>query len=335
MKKLATKTIDITGIGCALLDIEARINDSFLDKFKLQKGSMTIVEPRFQQEVIQALLDKKKHYSSGGSAANTMAALAKLGKNVAYINHTADDEMGDAYRKDLKSLGVKLPKQAIEGQRTGTCLVLIDDKGERTMLTELGCAGSVSLDEYSLNYIANSKIVYIEGYLLETDQGRKTAYEAAAHAYKNNVQIALSASDFTTVKRQKEHFMKLFDTTDIIFANSDEMRVLSSHMNQTKHKSIIDCSRDFIQSNAFTSKEKTSRLLLVLTQGDEGARLFAGGSEHHVPAKNIKVVDLTGAGDAFAAGVLARLIENSPLQNLGSLACDMAAEVISRYGARY
>lgn len=324
---------DVVGIGNALVDIITDIEDNFLDENALPKGSMNLME----LDQSNALYDKMgaAREVSGGSCGNTMAGLAALGGKGAYIGKVRDDQFGEIFRHDIRSIGVDFDSTpSSEGEATGKCLVLVSPDAERTMCTYLGAANRLTPEDVDPAVIQAGKIVYMEGYLFDREEAKQAFVKAAeaAHAkdrlqvhaadsaHAAHTKVSLSLSDSFCVDRHRDSFRHLVaNHIDILFANEDELL------------SLYEVT-DF---DAAIAQVRKDCQLAAVTRGSQGSVIVTPEELITIPAAAVeKVIDTTGAGDQYAAGVLYGLTQGLPLETCGRIGSMMGAEVISHYGAR-
>tara|TARA_A100001015_G_scaffold18459_1_gene21396 strand:+ start:7 stop:936 length:930 start_codon:yes stop_codon:yes gene_type:complete len=305
----------IIGIGNAIVDVICKVNESFLSTNKLTKSTMKLVNENEFTKLLSNL--KIEDTVSGGSVANSIVGLSQLGNKVGFIGKINDDELGAKYEEGLKKENVKYfyskKKEAIP---TGTCLILITPDSERTMVTFLGTAGKISDDDIDINTIKKSEILFLEGYLWDEGEPKK-AFEKAI---QNSNKVAMSLSDLFCVERHKAHFLDLVkNKLDITFANEQEII------------SLID-AKDFDEVIDFS---KNIKKLIVITRGEKGALAIKGDEVKECTAiKNLKIKDLTGAGDLFAAGFLHGYINNKLIKESLEIGTKMSSQVIQIIGAR-
>ena len=306
----------ILGIGNAIVDVICKVEDDFINKNNLTKSTMKLI---FDDKEFKELLSNLKIEKtvSGGSVANSIVGLSQLGNEVGFIGKVNDDELGSKYEDGLKQENVKyFYSKKEEELPTGTCLILITPDSERTMCTFLGTAGKINANDVDINAVNNSKITFLEGYLW--DEGDpKSAFDKAI---QNSNKVAMSLSDLFCVERHKPHFLELVkNKLDITFANEQEIM------------SLID-TKNF---NDVISFSKNLRKLIVLTRGEKGSVAINGDEivEYDIQ-KNLKIVDLTGAGDLFAAGFLNGVVNNLSLKESLEKGTEMSSKVIQQIGAR-
>ena len=305
----------ILGIGNAIVDVLCKVSDKFLTQHSLTKSTMKLIDEAEFKKLLTSL--KIEETISGGSVANSIVGLSQLGNEVGFIGKVSDDELGQKYENGLKKEKVKyLYKKKQEEMPTGSCLILITPDSERTMCTFLGTAGKINDNDIKEEDIKNAEMVFLEGYLWdECDQ--KKAFDKAIN---NSKKVAMSLSDKFCVDRHKSHFLELVkNKLDITFANEEEI------------KSLIDAN-NFNEVIEFAKKIKK---LLVITRGEKGAISINGNEINEIGIeKNLKLVDLTGAGDLFAAGYLHGIINNLPSSDCLKKGTEMSSKIIQQIGAR-
>ena len=305
----------IIGIGNAIVDVVCKINEDFLSNNKLTKSTMKLVDEKEFKKLLSSL--KIEETVSGGSVANSIVGLSQLGNKVGFIGKINDDELGAKYEEGLKKENVKyFYSKKKESMPTGTCLILITPDSERTMVTFLGTAGKISDIDINIEAVKKSEILFLEGYLWDEGEPKK-AFEKAIQ-YSNKV--AMSLSDLFCVERHKPHFVDLVkNKLDITFANEQEIM------------SLID-AKSFDEVINFG---KTLKKLLVITRGEKGAISINGDEVTECGVeKNLKIVDLTGAGDLFAAGFLHGHINGLTQKECLEKGTEMSSRVIQQIGAR-
>ncbi len=305
----------ILGMGNAIVDVICKVDDNFLAKNKLTKSTMKLVDEVEFKKLLSNL--KIEETVAGGSVANSIVGLAQLGNNVGFIGKVNEDGLGSKYEEGLKKEKVQyFYSKKKEALSTGTCLILITPDSERTMCTFLGIAGKINEDDVDVDAIKKSEITFLEGYLWDEGNPQK-AFEKAIN---NSNKIAMSLSDQFCVDRHKPHFLNLVkNKLDITFANEQEIL------------SLID-TKNFDEVISFG---KNLGKLMIITRGEKGSiainknDVFECGVQ-----KNLKIVDLTGAGDLFAAGFLHGYINNLSLRESLQKGTDMSSQIIQRIGAR-
>ena len=305
----------IIGIGNAIVDVICKVDDDFLANNKLKKSTMKLVDEGEFKKLLSSL--KIQETISGGSVANSIVGLSQLGNKVGFIGKVSDDELGVKYEEGLKKENVKyFYSKKKETLPTGTCLILITPDSERTMCTFLGTAGKINENDIDINPIKNSDILFLEGYLWDEGEPKK----AFDKAIQNSNKVAMSLSDLFCVERHKPHFLDLVkNKLDITFANEQEIM------------SLID-TKNFNDVIEFSKKLKK---LLVITRGEKGAIAIQENEVEECKIQNnLKVVDLTGAGDLFAAGFLHGYINNLSLKRNLEKGTEMSSKIIQKIGAR-
>ena len=306
----------ILGIGNAIVDVICKVNDSFIDQNNLTKSTMKLFfdENEFKQLLINLKIEKTV---SGGSVANSIVGLSQLGNQVGFIGKISNDNFGDKYEEGLKKENVEyFYSKKKEELPTGTCLILVTPDSERTMCTFLGTAGKINENDVSSDAINRSEIIFLEGYLWDEGEPKK----AFDKAIKNANKVAMSLSDQFCVDRHKPHFLELVkNKLDIIFANEQEIT------------SLIE-AKNF---NEVINFSKKINKLVVITRGEKGAIAING--EEVVESgiqKNLKIIDLTGAGDLFAAGFLHGHVNKLLIRDCLEKGTEMSSKVIQQIGAR-
>ncbi|PDH21153.1 MAG: adenosine kinase [Pelagibacterales bacterium MED-G42] len=306
----------ILGIGNAIVDVICKVEDNFITENNLTKGTMKLI---FDDKEFKSLLSNLKIEKtiSGGSVANSVVGLSQLGNAVGFIGKVSDDELGSKYEEGLKSEKVEyFYEKKKEEIPTGTCLILVTPDSERTMCTFLGIAGKISENDIDETIIKKSEMIFLEGYLWDEGEPKKAFDKAINYANK----VAMSLSDQFCVDRHKPHFLDLVkNKLDITFANEQEIISLIG-------------AKDFDDVINFG---KQLGKLLVITRGEKGA-VFINGDEitENGVKENLKIVDLTGAGDLFAAGFLHGFINNLSSKECLDKGTDMSSKVIQQIGAR-
>ena len=308
--------MEILGIGNAIVDVICKVEDEFISKNSLTKSTMKLI---FDENEFKSLLSNLKIEKtvSGGSVANSIVGLSQLGNEVGFIGKVNDDDLGSKYEDGLKQEKVKyFYSKKKEEMPTGTCLILVTPDSERTMCTFLGTAGKINENDVDVDAVKNSKITFLEGYLW--DEGDpKTAFDKAI---QNSNRVAMSLSDLFCVERHKPHFLDLVkNKLDITFANEQEII------------SLVD-AKNF---NEVISFSKNLKKLIILTRGEKGSIAINGDEVIECGIqKNLKVVDLTGAGDLFAAGFLHGIANNLSTKASLEKGTEMSSKVIQQIGAR-
>jgi sugar/nucleoside kinase (ribokinase family) len=314
---MATR-FDIIGIGNAIVDVVASTDEAFLSRHAMRKGGMTLIDAADAERLYAAMPPGTE--SSGGSAANTCAVAAALGARVAYLGKVADDPLGRVFRHDITACGVHFPSAPLDGGApTARCLILVTPDGQRTMHTFLGASVAFAAHDVDEALIADAAVLYLEGYLFDPPAAQAAFRAAAAAARAAGRQVALSLSDPFCVERHRDAFRALVrGGVDILCANEAEVTSL-------------------YQVNSFAEAVEAVRAevkLAALTLSEAGSLVVRGAETVRVEAAPTRVVDTTGAGDAYAAGFLAGLTTGRDIGDCGRLGALAAAEIIGHYGAR-
>ena len=317
--RMSEAPIDVVGIGNAIVDVIAHADEAFLEEEALVKGTMALIDAE-RAEALYRIMGPAIE-ASGGSAGNTMAGLASLGGNGAYIGKVRDDLLGGVFRHDLTAQGVRFATPAATaGPGTARCLILVTGDGQRTLNTYLGACVGLGPDDIDPELIAAAQVTYLEGYLFDPPLAQQAFAKAAAIAHAAGRRVALSLSDPFCVERHRAAFRDLVDGhVDILFANEAEI-----------------CS--LYQTEDFAAAAAAVRghvAIAALTRSAEGSLVLTAGEEHPVAAAPVaRIVDTTGAGDLYAAGFLHGLTRGLPLPTCGRIGSLCAAEIISHVGAR-
>ena len=305
----------ILGIGNAIVDVLCKVTDEFLIKHSLTKSTMKLVDEIEFKNLLTSL--KIEETVSGGSVANSIVGLSQLGNEVGFIGKISDDELGQKYEDGMRKEKVKyLYKKKNEEMPTGSCLILITPDSERTMCTYLGIAGKINDNDIKKEDITNAEIIFLEGYLWDEGNPKKAFDKAIIHSKK----VAMSLSDQFCVERHKPHFLDLVKhKIDIVFANEQEIL------------SLIE-AKTFDEAISFSKELKKN---IIITRGSKGAVAINEGHVEEVEAKsNLKIKDLTGAGDLFAAGYLHGVLNNFRTKECLIKGTELSSKVIQIIGAR-
>ena len=305
----------ILGIGNAIVDVLCKVDDEFLIKNSLTKSTMKLIDETEFKNLLSGL--SIEDTISGGSVANSIVGLSQLGNDVGFIGKINDDDLGQKYEDGLKKENVNfLYSKKNEPVPTGTCLILITPDSERTMCTFLGTAGKISDHDINSNLINKAKITFLEGYLWDEGEPKK----AFDKAIINSNTVAMSLSDLFCVERHKTQFLELVkNKLDIIFANEQEIL------------SLID-SKSFNDAISFAKNLDKN---IVITRGEKGAiAINKGEIAECVAEKNLNIIDLTGAGDLFAAGYLHGVVNDLNTKESLIKGTEMSAKIIQKIGAR-
>lgn len=316
------KDIDILGIGNAIMDIITPVPDDFLIAQNIERGSMTLIdEPRALS--LNRSLKKvgELREIAGGSAANTMVGIAGLGVRAGYVGKVGNDGVGKRLAKGYRDAGVAFEtKPTKSGTASARCMIAVTNDGERSMSTFLGANSDFGKGDISKAQITRAKMIYLEGYLFDSDAQKSAFVKAADIAEVTGGQVALTLSDSFCVARYRESFRAFAEQkTDVLFANEDELLALYE-------TDRLDTALDALSG---------MRPVVCVTRGDKGSVIQTKERRHLVPAAPIKqVIDTTGAGDQYAAGVLAGRAMGMEWEDAGYLGSLAASEVIQHYGAR-
>lgn len=316
------KSLDVVGIGNALVDQEFEVSDDFLAQHEIEKGMMTLIEESDQDKLIAELSQRGdlKKQSGGGSAANSLVAFSQFGGNAFYCCKVANDEAGAFYRQDLEQVGIrtKLAEQFHQG-KTGRCLVMVTPDAERTMRTFLGITADLSLAELDEDAIAAAEYLYIEGYLITSPVAREAIKHAKTLARKHGTKIAMTCSDPAMVKYFRDGIELILEGgVDLMFCNHEEASLLTGTEDPQQ-------AMQALQQHAKT---------VAITLGKNGALLGDGERQIAVPGFPVKAVDTNGAGDMFSGALLFGLTRELSLADAGQLASRAAAEIVTEFGPR-
>jgi sugar/nucleoside kinase (ribokinase family) len=312
---------DVTGIGNAIVDIIGRCDDAFLAKYDAPKGHMRLVDPATLMTLYNAMGPGVE--ISGGSAANSIAAVASFGGKAGFIGKIANDEFGRIFSHDIRGQGVAFtgkPVAASADKTTSRSLILVTADGERTMNTYLGVSTDFTPDDLDTAMITESAYLYLEGYLFDGPLAKAAFRSAADIARKSNTKVALTLSDSFCVDRHRDEFLMFIRSgVDVLFANESE--ILSLYQVTDFDAAVAACGKDV--------------RLAALTRSAKGSVILANGAATAVPVQPVeKVVDSTGAGDLYAGGFLFGLSEGASYERAARLGSLAAAEIISHVGAR-
>ncbi len=311
--------LDVLGLGNAIVDVVCEADDRTLERQGLAKGTMTLVDEARMAELYGGIGPAVE--MSGGSCANTMAALAALGASAGYVGKVQRDQLGEVFRHDIRAAGVGFATPPLEsGPATARCLVLVTPDAQRTMATYLGACVELGPDDVDEAQVAAARITYLEGYLWDRPDAKAACLKAAELAHRHGRQVALTLTDPFCVARWRSEFADLIARhADIVIANEVE---ICSLYGANSFDEVIDVVRGEIK-------------VAALTRGADGSVIVAGDRTHALPAAPIeRLVDTTGAGDLYAAGLLYGLTHDLPLPACGRLASLAAAHILGHYGAR-
>ncbi len=317
---MTEKNLDVVAIGNAIVDILAPASDALIDELGLPRGGMQLVDAAGAEALYTRMASAVE--ASGGSAANTMAGVAGLGRRSAFIGQIADDQFGKVFMHDIRAIGVEFATPPREGDiPTGQCLIFVSPDGQRTMNTCLGAAQFLDRTALDRSVIERAKVLYLEGYLWTADASRAAMAEAIEIARASNCKVAFTLSEVFVILGHGDDFRAMMarGDIDILFANEGEITTLMG---------TDDCD-----AAVAAAAEQVSTL--VVTRGAHGAIAVQGGERTEIAAEPIEhVLDTTGAGDLFAAGFLAGQAEGRSVKDSLTMGAVCAAEVISHYGPR-
>ena len=314
-----TKTFDVVGIGNAIVDVLVQADDDLLDNFELTKGTMALVDEH-QAETLYARVGPGLE-TSGGSAANTLAGVAQLGGRAGFIGRVRNDQLGGIFAHDIRSVGARFETPAAtEGPSTARCLILVTPDAQRTMCTYLGASVGLDPADLDLEMVAQAKLLYLEGYLWDSDEAKAAFIAAAEVARAHGGEVALSLSDAFCVERHRDSFQELVDGhVDILFANEMEITAL-------------------YKANSFEEAADQVRgrcKVAALTRSELGSVILNGADSHAIaPFQLGPLVDTTGAGDLYAAGFLHAYTQGQELDACGRLGSLCAGQVVTQLGPR-
>jgi hypothetical protein len=309
---------NVFGVGNALVDFQAQVSDETLIELDFAKGIMTLVDEKTQQRVLNRLEGLDLNRCAGGSAANTIIGIAEFGGTAAYAGKVSGDGIGQFFLKDLRELGVSIEVPQGEGQ-SGSCVVLITEDAQRTMLTNLAVSGTLSPDDIDEDEIRKSEWIYVEGYLFAGESTKAAARKAIDIAVQHGVKVSLTVSDPFLIQICRDEFWELIKgPVDLLFCNLEEAR------NLTKKYDPADCAQEIHQHAA----------AVALTLGEDGSLLMEGNRLIPIESVSVSAVDTTGAGDMYAAGILYGITNGLSWKQAGHLASHASARIVSQLGAR-
>ena len=309
----------ILGIGNAIVDVLAKVDDEFLKKKKLIKGSMKLINKTEFEDLKKNI--KIEKVVAGGSVANTMAGIAHLRGNPSFIGKINSDNFGEMYRKSLQDINVNFSYlEKDEDLSTGASIILITQDSERTMCTYLGISSHLSANDINENNIIDHELIFLEGYLWDKGISEKMFKHAISVAKRNNVKIAMSLSDIFCVTRHKQDFNNLLkNDLDILIGNENEINELANK------KNLLDSVNQLKELNK----------LIVITRSENGSMAIKNNEIINCNSIKVKeILDLTGAGDLFAAGFLKEYLDNSDIKKCLETGSMLASKIIQKIGAR-
>jgi fructokinase len=316
---MTAKTLDVVGIGNAIVDVLVQTEEAFLDNHALTKGTMALVDEAQAERLYGSLGPGLE--TSGGSAANTLAGIAQLGSLAGFIGRVRDDQLGAIFAHDIRSVGARFETPAATtGASTARCLILVTPDAQRTMCTYLGASVGLDPADLDLEMVAQAQMLYLEGYLWDSDDAKKAFIAAAEVARDHGGEVALSLSDAFCVERHRDSFLELVDGhVDVLFANEMEITAL-------------------YQANSFEEAADQVRgrcKVAALTRSEQGSVVLSGEQTIVVPPYVLgSLVDTTGAGDLYAAGFLHGYTRGNSLERCGQLGSLCAGLVVTQLGPR-
>ncbi len=309
---------DVAALGNAIVDVIASCDEAFLTREGLVKGSMQLID----EARATALYDRMAPglEASGGSAGNTVAGVASFGGRAAYVGKVADDPLGEIFAHDIRAIGVHFATPPLTGgPATGRSMINVTPDAQRTMCTYLGAANLLMPEDVDETVVADAAVTFLEGYLFDPADARRAFNKAAAAARKAGRMVAITLSDSFVVERWRDHLLGFLDRVDLVFANEAEVTALFQIED-------VDTAVDRLAARV---------RIAAVTRGAEGSVLAAGADRHRIVAERPRqVIDTTGAGDQYAAGVLLGVARGLPLPDCGRLGSIAAAEVIDHVGPR-
>jgi len=309
----------ILGIGNAIVDVFVKVNDDFLLKNNLSKGSMKLIEKHEFESLKNAI--KIEKIEAGGSVANTMAGIAYLKGKASFIGKINSDEFGKIYKESLEKIKVNFPySEKNENLSTGASIILITPDSERTMCTYLGISSQLSKDDIKEDYIKGHEIIFLEGYLWDKGISEEMFKYVINLAKKNKIKVAMSLSDIFCVKRhRKDFFNLLLNDINILIGNENEINELM------QKKNLLDCVDEL---------KKINKLIIITRSVNGSIALFNNEITNCDSSKVEKILDLTGAGDLFASGFLKEYLDQSNIKKCLQTGSELAAKIIQKIGAR-
>ncbi|MBN3521767.1 adenosine kinase [Algoriphagus lutimaris] len=315
------KKYDVTGIGNALVDIEFKVTDQFFEANGVEKGLMTLVDEDRQNELMQVIDTQQAKKQCGGSAGNTVIAISQFGGKSYYSCKVANDEFGHFYMNDMKNAGVdhNLNESNLVEGITGKCLVMVTEDAERTMNTFLGITQTYSTEDVNESAIKDSKYLYIEGYLITSENGKQAMKHAKKIAEENGVKVAVTFSDPAMVKYFKEPMTEVIGASvDMLFTNEEEAMIFTN------------------KDNLLEAREELKKVAkhFVITQGKNGAMIYDGDTFIDIEPYETTAVDTNGAGDMFAGAFMYGITNGHSYASSGKLASMASSKIVSQFGPR-
>lgn len=315
------KKYDVVGIGNALVDIEFKVKEEFLESNNIEKGLMTLVDEDRQNHLMKVINTGEAKMQCGGSAGNTVIAVSQFGGKSYYCCKVADDELGHFFMNDMQEAGVEnnLNSQHLEPGITGKCLVMVTEDAERTMNTFLGITQNFSVKEVNEVAIKDAEYLYIEGYLVTSGNGREAMLHAKKIAEQSGIKVALTFSDPAMVKYFKEGFDEVIGAgVDLLFANEEEARLYTGKENLLEARNEL----------------KKVAKHVVITLGKNGAMIFDGETYIDIEPYKTTSIDTNGAGDMFAGAFMYGITNGHSYASSGKLASMASSKIVSQFGPR-
>lgn len=310
--------VNVLALGNAIVDLQQQISDSDFDKLGLTKSSMNLVNEAQQSELLKTLGKSEINKASGGSAANSIICLAQLGSKAGFCCTVGDDEYGTFYTQELTELKINTNAKIESDLPTGTSLILITPDAERTMNTCLGASATFGIENIDESSISDADWIYIEGYLLSGDDSFAAVEKACQIASSKNTKIAFTLSDVFIADIFKERANTILDKSDLVFANIEEAKTL---VGSTDDAEAMECLANRCEK-------------VAITHGSKGSFIFENGKKSAVEAVPTSAIDSTGAGDAYAGGVLHGIVSNSSFLSAATLGSNIASKVVGQMGPR-
>ena len=313
------KKYQVVGIGNAIVDVLATVQDDFLELMGIEKGIMQLVE-KDRAELLYASM-KERTQAAGGSVANTLAGIGKLGLSTGFVGRVHDDALGRFYAKAMEQDGTRFLNPPVAGGSlpTSRSMIFVSPDGERSMNTYLGISADLGPDDVDMEAVADAEIVFLEGYLFDKDKGKEAFIAMARACRAAGGQAGIAISDPFCVERHRDDFLSLIENElDYVIGNSDELKSL------------------FQTNDLELALSKTAAIcdLVACTKGGDGVSIIRNGERFDVGVERITPVDATGAGDGFAAGFLYGLAKGADMETCGKMGCTVAGEVIRHVGPR-
>lgn len=314
----------IIGIGNAIVDVVCKVDEKFLEENFLIKGSMSLIDENIAQKLSELPAEK---ITSGGSAANSIAAIAQLGSKASFVGKVALDDFGRKFISEIQKTGIDFVAKRFAASTSAKSFILVTPDAQRTMCTFLGCASEIDAEDINDETFEDASILYLEGYLWDREETILALRKAISLAKKNNVKIAFTLSDLFCVARHKADFIDLIvNDLDILFANEGEIKEILELENIEENS--FQKIKDFFAIN--------KKLLAVVTRSEKGCVIFSYQNHIELGSEKIsQLVDTTGAGDCFAAGFLFGFNHNFTLEESGHLGNLLASKIIQKFGARF